>query len=313
MQIKRLKKQAKHFHNFTGLKVEEFETLLDAVKKELEKEKETPTRTRQRAVGGGRKPALEIEEQLLVLLMYYRLYVTQLLLGYLFDLDDSNVSRLIGRLRPILLEVLPLPARERGLFNEREKGEKRIARLDELLGKHPEIQELLIDATEQEIQKPKDKQKRKDNYSGKQKRHTLKTQIASSKSGLVLHKTDALPGKIHDVTVLRGTGVIPEIPDGFRVIVDKGYDGAQNDFPDTDFYQPYKARRNKPLDFIQKCLNQIQTKHRIPVEHVLGHLQKFKILAAVYRGGRGNHSAYDDTFSIITGLHNFKKLDSLSW
>jgi len=313
MQIEQLKKRPKHFHNFTGLRVEEFETVVEAVKKELGKVKEGSTRTRQRAVGGGRKPALEIEEQLLVLLMYYRLYVTQILLGYLFDLDDSNVSRLISRLRPLLLEVLPLPAREGGIFNERERGEKRIARLDELLGKHPEIQELLIDATEQEIQKPKDKQKRKDNYSGKQKRHTLKTQIASSQNGLVLHKTDALPGKVSDVTVLRGTGVIPDIPDGIEVIVDKGYDGVQNDFPDTDFYQPYKARRNKPLDLIQKCLNQIQTKHRIAVEHVLGQLQKFKVLAGIYRGGRGSHRAYDDTFSIITGIYNFKKLRSLSW
>jgi len=32
-------------------------------------------------------------EDQLVTLMYYRLYLTQLLLGYLFDLDDSNVSR----------------------------------------------------------------------------------------------------------------------------------------------------------------------------------------------------------------------------
>ena len=138
----------------------------------------------------------------------------------------------------------------------------------------------------------------------------MKTQVAASKNGLVLHKTDALPGKVSDITVLRGTGVIPDIPKGIKVIVDKGYDGIQKDFIETEFYQPYKARRNKPLDFIQKCCNQIQTTHRITVEHVLGQLKKFKILAGIYRG---NHCVYDDTFSIITGIHNYKKLGSLSW
>ena len=41
-----------------------------------------------------------------MVLTYYRLYLTQLLLGYLFTLDDSSVSRLISKLRPRLLEVL---------------------------------------------------------------------------------------------------------------------------------------------------------------------------------------------------------------
>lgn len=310
MQIKRLKKNQKHFQNFTGLSVEEFEVLILKLEETLVKDTKKPAEQRKRAVGGGRKTALNLEEQVLVLLMYYRLYVTQLLLGYLFDLDDSNISRLIKKLHPLLLDVLPLPAQERGLFGDKVRTEKRIRTVEELLKKHPEIKELLLDATEQEIQKPKDKKKRKDNYSGKQKRHTLKTQIATSKSGLVFHKTDALPGKISDLNVLRATGIMRDMPDDIRMIVDKGYDGVQDDYPETEFYQPYKARRNKPLDFIQKCVNQIQTSHRIGVEHVLAQLKKFKIIAGIYRGPE---SVYDDTFSIVTGIHNYKKLGRLSW
>ncbi len=47
--------------------------------------------SRQRAIGGGRKAKLELEDKLVLGLMYYRLYLTQLILGYLSDLDDSNV------------------------------------------------------------------------------------------------------------------------------------------------------------------------------------------------------------------------------
>lgn len=48
--------------------------------------------------------------------MYFRLYITQTLLAYLFDLDTSNVSREInGRMVAVLPEVLPVPARDEPL------------------------------------------------------------------------------------------------------------------------------------------------------------------------------------------------------
>jgi len=49
-------------------------------------------------------------------LMYFRLYLTQTLLGYLFDLDSSNVNRQInGRMLGVLSEVLPVPAQDEPL------------------------------------------------------------------------------------------------------------------------------------------------------------------------------------------------------
>ena len=30
-------------------------------------------------------------------------------------------------------------------------------------------------------------------------------------------------------------------------MLDKGYDGLQKDYPNHKLYQPYKARRNRPL------------------------------------------------------------------
>ena len=117
--------------------------------------------------------------------MYYRLYVTQILLGYLFDLDDSNVSRLISELRPMLQAALPLPVQETLLFA---KPKKRISSSEELLEKHPELKEVLVDATEQELQKPRDKAKRKSRYSGKKKRHTLRLEQSSKALSLHLYR-----------------------------------------------------------------------------------------------------------------------------
>ena len=49
-------------------------------------------------------------------LIYFRLYVTQTLLGYPFDLDASNVNREINaRMLAVLAQVLPVPARDEPL------------------------------------------------------------------------------------------------------------------------------------------------------------------------------------------------------
>lgn len=310
MRAAQLKKRPRHLRSFTGLSVVQFEELVAALGTEVSRD-QRGDRLRQRAVGGGRKAKLELEDQLVVTLMYYRLYLTQVLLGYLFDLDDSNVSRVITRLCPLLLGVLPLPVQETLLFtNDGPSRGKRIATLDELLQKHPEFKEVLIDATEQETYKPKDKAKRKTHYSGKKKRHTLKTQLTTSRKGLLLHVSRSIAGRVNDLTLLRGSGVLRELPVHLLVRLDRGYDGISQDYPDRVFHQPYKARRNKPLDLVQKWANQLHNRYRAPVENALAHLKRFKLLAGIYRGPE---RSYDNTFLVISGLHNFRKLNALSW
>lgn len=310
MKAAQLKRQPGHLRNFTGLSVRQFEELVEALRAEVGSGQGV-TRPRQRAVGGGRKAKLGLEDQVALTLMYYRLYLTQVLLGYVFDLDDSNVSRVVSRLRPLLLGVLPLPVQETVLFaSNAPKPRKRIGTLDELFQKHPEFREVLIDATEQEVPKPKDKVKRRENYSGKKKRHTLKTQVTTSRNGLLLHVSRSISGKVNDLTLLRGSGVLRERPADLPVRLDRGYDGVEPDYPDRTFHQPHKARRNHPLDLIQKWANQLQNRYRAPVENALAHLKRFKLLAAIYRGPA---RSYDDTFLTITGLHNFRKLGALDW
>ncbi|MBA3814458.1 MAG: transposase family protein [Alphaproteobacteria bacterium] len=41
---------------------------------------------------------LSLCEQILMLLLYYRSYTTQIFIGFLFDIDDSRVCRNINRL-----------------------------------------------------------------------------------------------------------------------------------------------------------------------------------------------------------------------
>ena len=52
-----------------------------------------------------------------------------------------------------------------------------------------------VDSTEQEIPRPKNKKRRKSYYSGRRKKHTVKTQYMVNSEGLILHKTGHERGK----------------------------------------------------------------------------------------------------------------------
>jgi len=49
-------------------------------------------------MGAGRPFKLDLENRFLMLLVYYRLYITYTLAGFLFDLDQSTVCRDIQKI-----------------------------------------------------------------------------------------------------------------------------------------------------------------------------------------------------------------------
>ena len=57
----------------------------------------------------GRNFTLSLEDMILMILLYYRSYVTQMFVGYLFGLDDSRVCRIIQILEPLLAKVMSIP------------------------------------------------------------------------------------------------------------------------------------------------------------------------------------------------------------
>src|SRR4051794_28853808 len=95
LSVEKLKQRPRHFERFTGLNVAHFESLclaLAPVYARRERARlERPDRRRAR--GGGRDFALSSQDRLLATLLYLRLYVTGALLSYLFNLDESNLSR----------------------------------------------------------------------------------------------------------------------------------------------------------------------------------------------------------------------------
>jgi len=159
-----------------------------------------------------------------------------------------------------------------------------------------EIEELFpgfkafLDATEQEIPRPKNKRKRKTHYSGRKKRHTVKTQITVNKDGLIVHKTRHAQGRKHDYSLFKWCH--PNLPDNVRLGLDLGYDGVQNDYPELKVEVPFKRKspgrgkrgiKAKELTSEQKAFNQKLSKERMVVEHTISRLKKFRIMAHKFR------------------------------
>jgi hypothetical protein len=52
-------------------------------------------------------------------------------------------------------------------------------------------------------------------------------------------------------------------------MVDKGYDGIRNNYPAHTIYQPFKARRNRPLTEERKAYNRHLARYRMVAVAVL--------------------------------------------
>jgi hypothetical protein len=224
----------------------------------------------------GRNFALSLEDMILMLLLYYRSYITQMFVGYLFGLDDSRVCRIIQKLEPLLAKVMAIP-KEKYLSQE-------------------EIEETLVDATEQPIERPKKGQK--PYYSGKKKRHTLKTEIRTTLKGRITHVSKSRPGAIHDFNLHKQE---PPLHPKSRAFADSGYQGLDKLHEETEL--PYKETKTKPLDREEKEYNRALSRVRITIENIFGDIKTFKILSDRYRNKR---KRYNVKFKIIAGIVNLK-------
>ena len=170
-----LSKKPAHFRNFSGLELAEFDTLNLAIKEKYPafEHKRLQRQDRKRVIGAGHPFILPLTDRLLMLLIYYHMYPSSTLLGYLFDLSQTSVLKSIKKLEPLVSEVLPLPKLEHDKV-------RKLQTVDEIEAMFPGF-EAFLDATEQEIPRPHSKRKRKTHYSGKRKKHTIKTQLTVNK------------------------------------------------------------------------------------------------------------------------------------
>jgi hypothetical protein len=236
-------------------------------------------------------------------LFWLRCYMTYEVLGFFYALNKTNIE---DNLKDVLATLDTMtnftydrPSAERQKLNSPQA----------VMTAFPDVR-LVIDAKEQRTQRPKNtkgpdghsQDQQKPYFSGKKKAHTLKTQFAIRPDGYVEAVSDSVPGgATHDLTLLRQTDLLALLQPGQAAMLDKGYDGIRNDYPDTTLYLPFKARRNHPLTDAQKAYNRHLSAYRIVIEHTLAQLTRFQVLRQVFRHARPAHTRI---VRIVAGLVN---------
>ncbi len=88
-----------------------------------------------------------------MLLVYYRLYITYTLAGFLFDLDQSNICRDIQKIEGLIRERVPIPQKTYRIT-------KRLKTLEAVEKYFPGFL-AFTNGTEQQIPRPVDRERRK--------------------------------------------------------------------------------------------------------------------------------------------------------
>lgn len=322
---RKLSSKPKLFLSITGMSLSEFTRLMPEFKQAfslLEKERKTLTvrfgSERIRSIGGGKKFAHQLEDQLLMLLLYYRLYLTQEFMTLLFKHESkSAISRNIKLMRAVCEAVLPVPEKMRRKIlelakREQERRKKRIGNLEDFREAYPELT-FLIDGVEQEKRKPKDKEKRKSDYSGKKKKHTRKQIVTATPSGIIIDQSPSVGGRPHDFKVFKEDNEKRAVLDEFRevratVYGDSGFCGMEEmDLP-VESRVIKRGRRNHPLTFEERKTNRLRASIRIPIEHTLSRRKKYRIASEVYRN---RDEDYDSAMNIVGGLVNLRAVDRI--
>jgi hypothetical protein len=259
---------AKKFKRMTGVSRKTFELMVDVVKADAQKKKKP-----------GRRPKLIIEDQVLMVIQYWREYRTYYHIGLDFELSESAVCRIVFKIENILIKSrkFSLP------------GKKQLWKISSEEGL------VVMDVTESPIEKPQKGQK--GFFSGKQGEHTLKTQVVIYQKSSQIICLGHDKGKIHDFRLFKNSGI--KFGELVKVIADKGYQGIAKIHQLSE--TPIKKPKGKKLTKEQKKYNRELNRLRIVVEHVNRRLKIFKILSDRYRN---RHRRFGLRSNLIAGIYN---------
>jgi hypothetical protein len=292
MRYEYLSQHPNVFQKCTGLTVALFDQLVeDVLPLYLEAETRRLSRPeRKRDIGAGHPFELDARDHLLLTVIWLRLYPIHEVLGYLFAVSDSTVSRLIERVLPVLE-----PSGRDGMRLP-DPGKKRRRQLPDLLRDIPELM-VMVDSFEQRVQRPPGDDS---HYSGKKKQHTLKSQIGvDSDTGRIVEVSESVPGPTADITLLEASGLLERLPEEVGV----GGDLAYLTLPKLRRrgFAPRRKPRGKDRPPEDVTYNRAFSQVRIIVEQTIGQLRRFQSVNATDRNQRRQHRA---RVAAVAGLVN---------
>jgi hypothetical protein len=247
-------------------------------------EKIKKTKIRINQPGSGTHPKLSAEEQIVLMLVYLRHNISFQLLGLIFQVSESTAHNIFTYWQTLFEEDLP-PSLLEQIKKFQEDEEERVL---EILTDY----ELIVDSAEQPIERPSDYQEQKKYYSGKQQRHTFKSQfIVLPKAEDIIDVVIGKPGPMSDIKICRQT--LRKFDSQQMFSGDKAYIG------ENQITTPYKKPKNGELTESQKEKNKALSSNRIFVEHLIRVVKVFKVVQERFRLQK---SRYKSVLLTVCGL-----------
>lgn len=292
MKYNQLSQHPHIFQKCTGITVESFD---EVVKEVLPRYAEAEAKRlergdRQRAIGGGHPFELDERDRVLLTIVWLRLYPNHEVLGYLFGVSDSTVSRVIGRVLPLLEQS------GRDMMRLPDPGKKQRRQMSELLQAIPELT-VVVDSFEQRVQRPPGDNS---HFSGKKKQNTLKSQIVvDGQTGRIVATSISVPGPTPDLILLKQSAVLEGLPVNYGAAGDLGYLGMDKLHPLA--FIPRRKPRGKPHPPANRPYNAAFAAFRVIVEHTIGRMRRFLSLSHMDRNHRRLHAS---RVAAVAGLVN---------
>ena len=239
---------------------------------------------RQRAVGGGRTRRLAPYQEVLLTLLYLRHNVSHEVVGAWFGVSADTSENTFHEVILVLQEVCP---------SSRWDAEKHWQK-GQPSWQPSEKDRLLIDSFETPIRRPSDDARQRRTYSGKKKRHTLKTQVVTDANGEILEIEAGHRGPKADLRLLEESGVEARYPAAEKT-ADKAYRSAQH----PTLHTPHKKPTGGELTPEQREENRQLSQRRIYVEHGIRRIKGWRILRDEYRLAVG---LFDTVAQAVVGL-----------
>lgn len=301
---------------FMGISAEVFWHIVDIVAVKIpEFDRERLERSgRKRKSGAGRKCDQPVVLRIAATLTYLRLHTPQIVIAKMYGLTQPDISRDLRRVLPAIQSVLPCPQVWKILEDEPETANLETVSMEQLMNGRA-----LVDATEQRVSRPGKNDVRKQFYSGKKKQFTLKTQFLTDDEHHIQAISESVPGAEHDKTLSDELHTVGRLPDGCELEVDKGYQGIDKlvdwiEVLDTQSGEkltvarltvriPYKKPKGGELTEDQRAFNSAVSAIRVRIEHCIGWVKNWAILATRFRCV---HSIYTSIMRTICGLVNLQ-------
>lgn len=227
--------------------------------------------------------------QVLMTLLYMKHNVSHEVVGALFGFSADTSENAFHEVAPRLRETFP---------SEKWEAEKKWRR-GERVWTPDEVEKAILDSFQTPVRRPSLPDRQRRVYSGKKKRHTLKTQIVVDQTGEILCVSAGHRGPKADIKIYEEEGLPPEIKEKPK-LGDKGYYTQEQ-----EIQTPHKKPPGRQLTEPQKQENKEISRQRIVVEHSIRRVKGFRILRDEYRLGLG---LFPMVASAVVGLIQFSRI-----